>query len=71
MPPASCSAAFSVQIFHTRPGSCAMDRARSASADAYLAMHSARLASFGITGIRARQFEVNEALTRLTRGPAA
>ncbi|MBX9608556.1 MAG: monooxygenase [Gammaproteobacteria bacterium] len=43
----------------------------SASADAYLAMHSARLASFGITGIRARQFEVNEALTRLTRGPAA
>lgn len=45
--------------------------ADSASADAYLAMHSARLASFGITGIRARQFEVNEDLTRLTRGPAA
>ena len=43
----------------------------SASADAYLAMHSARLASFGITGIRACKFEVNEALTRLTRGPAA
>lgn len=41
------------------------------SADAYLAMHSARLASFGITGIRARKFAVNEALTRQTRGPAA
>jgi hypothetical protein len=42
-----------------------------ASAAAYLAMHSARLASFGITGIEARIFDVNPELTRITRGPAA
>lgn len=41
-----------------------------ASAEAYRAMHSARLASFGIGEIRARLFDVNPELTRLTRGPA-
>ena len=41
------------------------------SAEAYLAKHSARLASFGVTGIRALVFDVNEALTRIVRGPLA
>lgn len=40
-----------------------------ASAEAYRGMHAARLASFGIEDIRAMTFEVNEALTRTTRGP--
>lgn len=43
----------------------------SASANAYLTMHSARLASFGITDIRARLFDVNGELTAITRGPLA
>lgn len=42
-----------------------------ASAEAYLAKHSARLASFGVTGIRALVFDVNEPLTRIDRGPLA
>lgn len=40
-----------------------------ASAEAYLGMHSARLASFGITGIRACLFDVNSELSAITRGP--
>lgn len=43
----------------------------SASASAYLTMHSARLASFGITDIRARMFDINDALTAITHGPVA
>ena len=39
------------------------------SAEAYLGMHTERLAGFGITGIRAETFAVNEALTRIDRGP--
>ena len=42
-----------------------------ASAEAYLAMHRARLASFGIEDIRARILDVNEGLTRIDRGPLA
>lgn len=41
-----------------------------ASAETYLAMHRARLASFGIANIRAMIFDVNPDLTRITRGPA-
>lgn len=40
-------------------------------ARAYLDMHSARLAGFGIDGIRAVTFDVNEPLTATTRGPLA
>lgn len=32
-------------------------------------MHTKRLESFGVTGIRALFFDVNEALTATTRGP--
>ena len=39
------------------------------SARAYCDMHSRRLESFGVSGIRALFFDVNEALTRTTRGP--
>lgn len=42
-----------------------------ASAEAYLSKHSARLASFGITDIRARIFDINADLTRITHGPLA
>ena len=42
-----------------------------ASAEAYLSKHSARLASFGIEGIRARIFDINTELTRIDRGPLA
>ncbi|MCE7989086.1 MAG: monooxygenase [Caldilinea sp. CFX5] len=38
------------------------------SAEAYLAIHTARLASFGITEIRAKLFAVNAPLTAVTRG---
>ena len=34
-------------------------------------MHAARLASFGIQDIRALTFEVNGALSTITRGPTA
>jgi len=40
-----------------------------ATAEAFLAKHSERLVSFGVTDARSRLFEVNEALTRMTSGP--
>lgn len=40
-----------------------------ASAHAYADMHTRRLQGFGVTGIRALFFDVNETLTRTTRGP--
>lgn len=40
-----------------------------ASAAAYVAKHSARLAQFGIRESRARIFNVNPGLTRLNHGP--
>jgi len=40
-----------------------------ASADAYVAEHTARLGQFGITGIRAKVFDVNTALSAITKGP--
>lgn len=43
--------------------------ADAASAEAYLAKHSARLEGFGISDIRARVFDVNPALTALNHGP--
>ena len=39
-----------------------------ASLDAYLEPKIERLREFGIQGIRARKFDVNEPLTRITRG---
>lgn len=39
------------------------------SAEKYLTMHSARLTSFGITNIRGKIFEVNEALSIINHGP--
>ena len=39
-----------------------------AAAEAYLAMHSARLTSFGITDIRAKLFAINGPLTAITHG---
>jgi hypothetical protein len=41
------------------------------SAEAYRVMHTARLASFGITGVRAKTFLVNGPLSAVTRGPVA
>lgn len=38
------------------------------SAESYLAIHTARLASFGITNIRAKLFAINAPLTAITRG---
>ena len=43
-------------------------RDRSA-AEAYVAKHSARLAQFGISQPRARIFDVNPGLSKITRGP--
>lgn len=40
-----------------------------ASAEAYVAEHTARLEGFGVTEIRARRFHVNEGLTAVTHGP--
>lgn len=40
-----------------------------ASAQAYLEVHSARLASFGYTDLRPLFFDVNEQLSAVTRGP--
>lgn len=37
-------------------------------ARAYTEKHSARLAGFGISGIEVRSYEVNEALSAITRG---
>jgi hypothetical protein len=42
-----------------------------ASAEAYIAEHTARLEGFGVTDIRARLFHVNEPLTEITHGPLA
>ncbi|MCP5199569.1 MAG: monooxygenase [Gammaproteobacteria bacterium] len=39
------------------------------SAEAYVAKHTERLKGFGIDGIRARIFDVNDALTAINRGP--
>ena len=38
-------------------------------AEKYLTMHSARLESFGITDIRGKIFEVNEALSLINQAP--
>lgn len=38
-----------------------------ASLERYLSMHTARLESFGVSGIRSRIFDVNEPLSTLTR----
>lgn len=40
-----------------------------ACAEAYLAMHSARLEGFGLSSIRARIFDVNLPLSRIDRAP--
>ena len=42
-----------------------------ASARTYCDMHTKRLQSFGVSGIRALFFDVNTALTATTRGPAS
>lgn len=42
-----------------------------ASAQAYLEMHSKRLNSFGISGIDARFFDVNQPLTEINAGPVS
>ena len=39
------------------------------AAAAYRDKHSARLADFGITGIVAHSFDVNDALSQITRAP--
>lgn len=39
------------------------------AAHAYADMHTQRLESFGVNGIRAKYFDVNETLTAVTRGP--
>src|SRR5690554_6300666 len=41
----------------------------SSSAEAYLAMHSARLKNVGISQINGKIFEVNESLSKMDRGP--
>lgn len=41
-----------------------------ATARAYLAMHTERLAGFGINDVRGRVFDVNGALTGINGGPA-
>lgn len=41
-----------------------------ASADAYLQKQTERLRGFGIENIRARVFDVNARLNRITKGPA-
>jgi hypothetical protein len=39
------------------------------TAEAYVRKHGERLAGFGVTGIRAKVFDVNPALSAITRGP--
>ena len=41
------------------------------SARAYLAKHTERLKGFGIEGINAKIFDINDDLTAINRGPAA
>lgn len=43
--------------------------ATKADAEAYIVMHTKRLAGFGITGVRAKIFEVNEELSKIDKGP--
>lgn len=40
-----------------------------ASADGYIAKHTARLGQFGVTQPNIRVFDINPELTRLNRGP--
>ncbi len=40
-----------------------------ASAETYLAMHTARLKGFGISHVNGKIFAVNDALSQLGRGP--
>lgn len=39
------------------------------SAEAYLAMHSARLKSFGVPQVNAKLFDVNDSLSLIDRAP--
>ena len=39
------------------------------SAKAYLEMHTARLKGFGIAAVNAKIFDINEALSKITKGP--
>ncbi len=39
------------------------------SLETYLKMHTVRLQSFGIRDIRSKVFEVNEALSKITKAP--
>jgi len=39
------------------------------TAEKYLAMHTARLTSFGIQGIRGKIFKVNEVLSQINHAP--
>ncbi len=39
------------------------------AAQAYLEMHSARLSASGVTGIRAKLFDVNRPLSEICKGP--
>lgn len=39
------------------------------SAEAYLAMHTARLMSFGVQRVNGKVFEVNDALSLIDRAP--
>jgi len=39
------------------------------SAEAYMAMHTDRLKARGLENIRTKFFDINEPLTRITRGP--
>jgi len=41
------------------------------SAQAYLAMHSARLQQMGISDIRGRIFDINQPLSAINQGPMA
>ena len=41
------------------------------SARAYVDKHPERLKTFGITAVNVKLFDINEELTRLTRGPVA
>lgn len=42
-----------------------------ASARSYMTEHEARLTAFGITGIRAMFFDVNDGLTAVNHGPVS
>ncbi|GAA2009195.1 monooxygenase [Microbacterium ulmi] len=45
--------------------------ATKADGDRYLALHTRRLQSLGVTDIEASEFAVNEGLSRITRAPLA